>query len=1035
MTIKTRTRWEDMSELEQAVAQQLTRLRWRLCGWVGLCACALALLATLGLDISKASYRQVAETDSASAARMLETSITLTVRGVELGMRSMAADLAACAGDRKGCVPDFRWTLSEHGRHFPEANAFYFMMPDGHLRHAFSLSTGYQEVDVDVTDRDYVLKALSGAVELAVSGPQVGRISGRWSINLARRVVDVNGHLLGVLVASVDLEQLERLLAQVPVGQQGAVSLRDEQMGVILRLPEKEGIGKAVGVRNISPQLQALLDEGRTVGTYRAVTPIDGVERTVSFVRSQRYPLYVNVGLSEFDYLADWRQERRLVWGTVLALCVALGAAAWVYWGRRKSLVVAQVQADQAQRALRKEYDKTAAILKHASDGIHILDRRGHLVEANDRFCEMLGYSRIELLGVHFSLWEERLPPANWQQRLAMNGSEVFETQHRTRSGQLLEVEVSLNRFDMGGEPYTVASSRDVTERKRAQRQQQLAASVFSHAHEGIVITDPDGVIIDVNESFTRITGYTRDDALGQNPRMLQSSLHPPEYHAAMWSDITAHGRWYGEVWNRRKDGQVYAEMLSINAVTDAQGKLQCYVGLFSDITSIKEHQQRLEHIAHYDPLTDLPNRVLLNDRLNRAMARCQRHEQSMAVVYLDLDGFKQVNDQHGHEVGDQLLVALGRKMAASLREGDTLARVGGDEFVAVLTDLGAHADFTQVLQRLLDAASAPIAVGPLTLQVSASIGVTVYPQDASEPEQLLRHADQAMYQAKQDGRNRFHLFDLAQDSAARTVRQWVDAVKQGLARDEFVLHYQPKVNMRTGEVVGVEALIRWLHPVEGLLSPGVFIPLVEDDLVAVDLGEWVIRTALAQAAEWAAQGLHLPVSVNVGGRQLQQPDFLERLQALLQTQPQLPSHYLEMEILETSALEDTAHVRRVILGCQDLGVKFSLDDFGTGYSSLAYLKQLPVSQLKIDQGFVRTLTHEPENRPIIDGVVSLARAFGCQVIAEGVESVQHGLALLALGCVHGQGYGIARPMPAADVPQWVQGWPQQAGWGELRAA
>jgi diguanylate cyclase (GGDEF)-like protein/PAS domain S-box-containing protein len=1027
-----------MSELEQAVSEQLTRLRWRLWGGVMLCAAVLALLASLWLDMSKASYRQVAEGDSASAARMLETSVTLTLRGVELGMRSMAADLATCAGDRRGCVPDYRWTLSEHGRHFPEANAFYFMLPGGHLRHAFSLSSGYQEVDVDVTDRDYVRQALSGSVELAVSGPQVGRVSGRWSINLARRVVDVNGHLLGVLVASLDLEQLERLLAQVPVGQQGAVSLRDEQMGVILRLPEKEGIGKAVGVRNISPQLQALLDEGRTAGTYRAVTPIDGVERTVSFVRSQRYPLYVNVGLSEFDYLADWRQERSLAWGTVVALCLALGAGAWVYWGRRKALVVAQVQSDQAQRALRREFDKTSAILRHVTDGIHILDRQGNLVEANDRFCDMLGYARVELLGANVSQWDVRVSPQDviervLAQQFAGLGPEVFETQHRTRSGAVLEVEVSLKRFDMGGEPCLVASSRDVTDRKRAQRQQQLAASVFSHAHEGIVITDPDGVIIDVNESFTRITGYTREEALGQNPRILHSSLHPPEYHAAMWRDISEQGCWYGEIWNRRKDGQVYAEMLSINAVNDAQGKLQCYVGLFSDITSIKEHQQRLEHIAHYDPLTDLPNRVLLNDRLNRAMVRCQRHEQSMAVVYLDLDGFKQINDQHGHEVGDQLLVALGRKMASSLREGDTLARVGGDEFVAVLTDLAAQVDFTQVLQRLLDAASAPIGVGQVTLQVSASIGVTVYPQDASEPEQLLRHADQAMYQAKQNGRNRFHLFDLAQDSAARTVRQWVESVKQGLVREEFVLHYQPKVNMRTGAVVGVEALIRWQHPVEGLVSPGVFIPLVEDDLVAVDLGEWVIRTALAQAAQWAAQGLHLPVSVNVGGRQLQQPDFLERLQALLQTQPQLPSHYLEVEILETSALEDTQHVRSVILGCQALGVKFSLDDFGTGYSSLAYLKQLPVSQLKIDQGFVRTLTHEPENRPIIDGVVSLARAFGCQVIAEGVESVQHGLMLLALGCVHGQGYGIARPMPAADVPSWVQGWPQQAGWGDLR--
>ncbi|HLA35162.1 MAG TPA: EAL domain-containing protein, partial [Rhodocyclaceae bacterium] len=574
---------------------------------------------------------------------------------------------------------------------------------------------------------------------------------------------------------------------------------------------------------------------------------------------------------------------------------------------------------------------------------------------------------------------------------------------------------------------------QDITERKRAEEQLQLAASVFTHTREGIVITSAQGDIVDVNDAFATITGYSRSEVLGRNPRLLKSGIHPPELYAAMWQTLVDTGYWQGEFWNRRKNGELYPEMLTISAVRDASGKTQSYVALFSDISAIKQHQQQLEYIAHYDALTRLPNRVLLAEQLQQAMAQSRRHERFIAVVYLDLDGFKPVNDRYGHTVGDNLLVALAQRMKATLREGDVLARLGGDEFVAVLVDLLAPEDYEPVLSRLLLAASDPVKVGDAMLQVSASIGVTFYPHDGVDADQLLRHADQAMYQAKQAGKNRYHLFDIAHDAAIKAHRETLERIRRALDLREFVLYYQPKVNMKTGAVFGVEALIRWLHPERGLLAPAAFLPLIENHAISVELGEWVIDAALQQMTAWRAMGLDIQVSVNIGARQLQQPDFVQRLSQLLANRPGADPARLELEILETSALEDVAKVSELMYACRALGVGFALDDFGTGYSSLTYLKHLPAEMLKIDQTFVRDMLDDANDLAIVEAVVGLARAFRRNAIAEGVETVAHGELLLWLGCDLAQGYGIARPMPASEFPHWAATWRPDAAWTAWR--
>ena len=568
-------------------------------------------------------------------------------------------------------------------------------------------------------------------------------------------------------------------------------------------------------------------------------------------------------------------------------------------------------------------------------------------------------------------------------------------------------------------------------QRDEAQRLQQVnAAMVFSHTNEGILITDAAANILDVNNAFSLITGYSREEVLGKNPRIFSSGRQDEAYYANMWQDLRLHGHWRGEIWNRRKDGEVFAELLTISAVADSQGQVKQYVALFSNITAAKQLQDRLENLAHFDALTNLPNRVLLADRLQQAISQGQRRGSQVAVVFIDLDGFKAINDIHGHDVGDQLLIAVSHRMRLVLRDGDTLSRQGGDEFVALLVDLPNADTCTPLLQRLLDAASAPVQAGTQVVQVSASMGVTFFPQHQEiEGDQLLRQADQAMYQAKQSGKNRFHFFDTEHDYNVRCHHESLERIRRALDEREFTLFYQPKVNMRTGIVLGAEALIRWNHPERGLLAPADFLPLIADNPMAIEVGEWVLDTALAQIEDWKRAGLSLSVSVNIDAIHLGQTDFVERLRQRLAAYPAVAAGDLELEVLETSALQDVGHVANLILACHEIGVDFALDDFGTGYSSLTYLKRLRVALLKIDQSFVRDMLDDPDDMAILQGVIGLAAAFKREVIAEGVESVEHGAALLQLGCALAQGYGIARPMPPEQLPAWAANWHPDTAW------
>ncbi len=563
----------------------------------------------------------------------------------------------------------------------------------------------------------------------------------------------------------------------------------------------------------------------------------------------------------------------------------------------------------------------------------------------------------------------------------------------------------------------------------KADKKLQLAASVFTNAYEGIMITYAFELITEVNSSFIKMTGYSREELIGSDSGMLKSDKHSKVFYHQMWNSIATTGSWSGEVTNRRKNGETFVELKTISCLYDENGIVTNYLSMGTDITVNKLHQRQMERSAHYDQLTGLPNRELLSERLSHIIIQCKKHQQSSAIVVLDLDNFKLINDTYGHDVGDQVLIKMSKCIGGVLREWDTLSRIGGDEFVIILTHLDQVTDCYYALERLLKATSSSITVGNAVIPMSASIGVATYPEDNVDAELLIRHADQAMYVAKQAGKNCYRLFDTAQDKAVNIQQESLGNIRRALQQQEFVLYYQPKVNMSTGEIIGVEALIRWQHPLRGLLPPLDFLPAIEGHAISLEIGEWVIATALSQISQWHEMGFTFRISVNVSAYQIQQIDFVERLAVLLAVYPEVAPDCLGLEILETSALSDINQVAATMDNCMALGVRFALDDFGTGYSSLTYLRRLPVRLIKIDQSFVRNMLQDPEDLAIVKSVIALAKSFKRDVIAEGVETIEHGTALLQLGCELAQGYGIARPMPEADIPTWVNKWKLDDAW------
>jgi diguanylate cyclase (GGDEF)-like protein/PAS domain S-box-containing protein len=559
----------------------------------------------------------------------------------------------------------------------------------------------------------------------------------------------------------------------------------------------------------------------------------------------------------------------------------------------------------------------------------------------------------------------------------------------------------------------------------------QITQNVFDYTHDRITVTDSSARIIDVNQAFTRMTGYTRSEVLGKNPGILQSGRQDAQFYKAMWSQLTVKGQWQGELWNRRKNGEFYAELTTISAVKNPNGRVENYIAVSSDITERAfEHERQLQYQAYHDALTGLPNHALARDRLESALQRAKRSNKALIVASLDLDHFKHINDSYGHEFGDTLLQLFANRLTSVFRDGDTVARVGGDEFLVIVEDIEDKSSIRNILERSHAKMGTPLEVLGKELSLSVSIGATSFPHEQGrDADTLIRNATQALHDAKHNGRSRLTWFDPVRGRDQSAFSDLIRELEQALAEDEFRLYYQPKVNMVTGQVLGFEALLRWEDPDRGLVPPGQFLPQIEAHPLSITVGNWVIEQAIRQMMEWQARGITMKVSVNINALQLLASDFVDQLKQQLAQHPAFSPSQLELEILESAAIGDIQTAAQVLNECRRLGIGVSLDDFGTGYAALDYLKRLPAENLKIDQSFVRDMDASPGDRAIVRGIIGLANAFGFGVIAEGVESIEQGSALIELGCHNAQGYGIARPMPADSVPGWLASWQAPQAW------
>lgn len=706
-----------------------------------------------------------------------------------------------------------------------------------------------------------------------------------------------------------------------------------------------------------------------------------------------------------------------------------------------RTLVSQQRELEEMAHTLREREERLRAVVETAPDAIILLDERGTIFGWNDGAERIFGYTQAEMLGSSFLVLiprENQTLAINHIERLRLHyddellSGRPIECVGLHKEGASISVELVLGSWMSHEERAYSAIVRDITARKRAESNLQLAASVYSSSYEGIVITDANHVVISVNPAYTRITGYTAEEVMGRPSHLLSALHYDGEAYSNLFRSLKEMDFWQGEVENRRKDGSLITEILSISVVRNTAGALTHYIEVFSDISQLKEHERELVRVANYDTLTGLPNRRLLADRLLQSMARSRRGGNSLAICYLDLDGFKRVNDEHGHAAGDRLLVEISERLKVALREDDTLARMGGDEFVFLLTGIEVPEGCRHVLDRVLGEISRPLVLDNHAISISASIGVTVFPADDSNADTLLRHADQAMYLAKEMGKNCCHFFDADHDREMKTHRLYLERIVQGFEEHEFKLFYQPKVDLQDGRVVGAEALIRWQHPERGLLLPADFLRHIEGNDLEIAVGEWVLDEAMRQLVIWQQMGMQLTVSVNISANHLLQANFADRLEYLLTQHPGIKSGALEIEILETTGLTDMKLAVQALGHCRKLGVQISLDDFGTGYSSLTYFLKLPVQSLKVDQSFVRGMLSDPNELGMVEGVVRLARAFNRPVIAEGVETLEHGGMLLSLNCPLAQGYGVARPMPAEAFPQWMAEWQQSGAWRSL---
>jgi diguanylate cyclase (GGDEF)-like protein/PAS domain S-box-containing protein len=746
-----------------------------------------------------------------------------------------------------------------------------------------------------------------------------------------------------------------------------------------------------------------------------------------------------------------------IIFGLVLALLFMIMSFSFFYINNLKAF-----------DSLRVSVEKNRAILQSAVDGIVTINEKGIIQSANTSLENIFGYAPGTLIGKNISILmptpHKELHDAYLENYLATRIKNIIgsirEVEGVCTDGGHFPLELSVSESKVDGKTFYTGILHDITERKQAkealheaynelerrvnkrtkeleivnqklkqeaderdrnERGLRMAAKVFENASEAIVITDTDANIIDVNQAYTVITGFEKADVLGKNPRIGQSGRHDQAFYELMWKTLLSKDQWSGEIWDRNKQGKIYPKWLTINAVKDKEDQITSYVGIFSDISRIKATEQRLEQLAFYDPLTNLPNRMLFQVRLTLEFEDARRHKKQIAVMFIDLDRFKIVNDTLGHAAGDQLLIEISRRLSECVRKSDTVSRLGGDEFTVILTDIEDGKGVAHIGSKIIFALQKTVAIQEHNVHVGASIGIAIYPDDGEDFDTITKHADVAMYHAKDSGRGNFKFYKDEMNAKSSSRMKLENELHDALEQDQFVLHFQPKLDIESGTIRGMEALVRWQRDDGTMVPPFQFIPLAEEIGLIIPMGKRILEMACNfNKYLLDVENIHLKVAVNLSPRQFQQVDIHQMVETVLK-ETGLPAQYLELEVTESMMMDDSEQATAILNQFRDLDLSISMDDFGTGYSSLSYLKKFPIHTLKIDQSFVRDLTIDSDDAAIVSAIVSMAKSLKLRVVAEGVETVEQLEFLKNIGCQELQGYLISRPIPAEEFSRFIK--------------
>ncbi|MBI2276465.1 MAG: EAL domain-containing protein [Dechloromonas sp.] len=990
--------------------------------WIALVALALGGFVLLGY-VLWSGYQEIwteARASARSHADLIEARFDATLRRVDSSLIGLTSRISAESLQR-GAVPRFRQQIeAEFERHrlaFPEVAGFRAV--DAHGEVLYIAGGGAY---ANLVDRSYfTLLRDNPNAGIVFSEVLTSRITGRSTIVAARAIRGPDGAFLGIVSAAIELEYFERLFRTAHLGKRGALAIRrSDTHFLVVRQPSIPAeINRALDASHPISQRMAA---GERSGTLEFAAQTDGVRRIYAYGVLEQYPFYVVAGLSEADMMAAWRQRSLIVGGIGLGLFWCLGIVlVWLFRAQRRELLAAE--------ALHRHQDQLKAAQRIAQVGSWEIDLATRGVTCSEELYRIFEVEPVPG-GAHYADFMARVHPddqATVDQALNDSVQEHRQVSLKHRlllpDGRVKYVQefCEPEYGDEGTALRVIGTSQDVTSQHQMEARMQLLVSAFQYSGEAILITDADNNIITINPAFTRLTGFLPEEALGKNPHFLSAGRTTKNEYRQMWQSINERGFWQGEIWDRRKDGGVYPKWMSISVIRDEDGTVRYYVAHFTDVTSERAAEAKLYHMAHHDVLTGLLNRFSLKGRLDQALSAARRDGSRVALLFVDLDRFKAVNDTLGHHVGDQMLVEVAKRLSESVRDSDVVARVGGDEFVIMLSGIEHSGSVAKVAEKVVCNIGDPYSIDGHDLFTTPSIGIAIFPTDGDDGDTLLKNADAAMYHAKTAGRNNFQFFDARMNDAALERLGIEHGLRQALSRDEFCLHFQPVLDIASGRVTGVEALVRWQHPEKGMLLPGKFIGIAEESGLIQPLGEWVFWAACKQLADFRAAGIYgVRMAVNISAIQMRNGNLPILAKGAIDAFGLNPAD-LVFEITESVAMQQPAETVRILDILHDMGIGLAIDDFGTGYSSLSYLRLFPIDLLKLDRSFVEEIGQSADGTVICDATIGLAHNLGLQIVAEGVETDEQRNYLRGRGCDLMQGYLFSRPVPADEVIAFIR--------------